>query len=408
MQRSNRKATARAHSPKAPARATLRRNLARMKPDSLHPETLAIHAGRRPDPATGAVTPSPVLSSTFARNEDGQLPAGHVYSRTSNPNRAAVEAALAALEGGAHALAFSSGQAASTAIFAALAPGDRVLLPDDLYHGTRYLVKNEFGRWGLISEFVDMSDLSAVSAALAKPARVVWVETPSNPRLKISDLTNIVELARHAGARVVVDNTWATPILCQPLALGAHVVLHSTTKYLGGHSDLLGGALVLGPDASNDLLTRLRSWQNLGGAVPAPFDCWLLLRSLNTLPLRVRAQSATAAQLAEWLAAHPNVERVHYPGLASHPGNSVAVRQMSGFGGMLSFEMKGGHDAAKRVACRVKLITQATSLGGVESLIEHRRPVEGPDSVTPPGLLRFSVGLEHVDDLRADLEQALG
>lgn len=375
---------------------------------SSHPETTAVHAGRAPDPVTGAVTPNLVFSSTFARNDEGQLVGGHIYSRTSNPNRTALEAALAALEGGAHGLAFASGQAAAAAVFAALAPGDRVILPDDLYHGTRYLATNEFGRWGLVADFIDTSDLTALAAALQKPARVVWLETPSNPRLKISDLAAVAKLARAAGALVVVDNTWATPVLTQPLALGAHVVLHSTTKYLGGHSDLLGGALVLGTDAPADLLARLRSWQNLGGAVPAPFDCWLLLRSLSTLPLRVRAQSATAATLAAWLAGHPHVERVYYPGLSSHPNHVIAAQQMSAFGGMISFEVRGGHDAAKAVACRVKLITAATSLGGVESLIEHRRPVEGPASVTPPGLLRFSVGLEHVDDLRADLAQALG
>lgn len=376
--------------------------------NSSHPETVAVHAGRAPDPATGAVTPNLTFSSTFARDEQGQLPRGHVYSRTSNPNRAAVETALTALEGGAQAFAFASGQAASAAVFAALAPGDRVVLPDDLYHGTRYLAKNEFGRWGLVAEFIDTSDLAAVAAALQKPARLVWLESPSNPRLKISDLAAVAKLARGAGALVAVDNTWATPVLTQPLALGAHLVMHSTTKYLGGHSDLLGGVLVAGADAPADLVARLRTWQNLGGAVPAPFDCWLLLRSLATLPLRVRAQSATAAALAAWLAAHPRVERVYFPGLATHPNHAVAARQMAAFGGMLSFEVRGGHDAAKAVACRVKLITQATSLGGVESLIEHRRPIEGPDSVTPPGLLRFSVGLEHVEDLRADLAQALG
>lgn len=376
--------------------------------NSSHPATVAVHAGRAPDPATGAVTPSLVFSTTFARDEQGQLPAGHVYSRTSNPNRAAVETALAALEGGAHGLAFASGQAAAAAIFATLAPGDRVLLPDDLYHGTRYLAKNEFGRWGLRCEFIDFGHLDAVAAALREPARLVWIESPSNPRLKVADLAAVAQLARAAGALVVVDNTWATPILTRPLALGAHVVMHSTTKYLGGHSDLLGGALIVGADAPADLPARLRAWQNLAGAVPAPFDCWLLLRSLSTLPLRVPAQSATAAALADWLAAHPRVERVYYPGLAAHPNHAAAARQMSAFGGMISFEVHGGHDAAKAVAGRVRLITPATSLGGVESLIEHRRPVEGPDSVTPPGLLRLSVGLEHVDDLRADLAQALG
>ncbi|MBA4136917.1 MAG: cystathionine gamma-synthase [Opitutus sp.] len=376
--------------------------------NSSHPETVAVHAGRAPDPSSGAVTPNLVFSSTFARDDHGQLPHGHVYSRTSNPNRASVEAALTALEGGAHAFAFSSGQAASAAIFATLSPGDRVILPDDLYHGTRYLAKNEFGRWGLVAEFIDTSDLAAVTTALQKPARLIWLETPSNPRLKISDIAAVAQLARAAGAIVAVDNTWATPVLTQPLTLGAHLVMHSTTKYLGGHSDLLGGVLIAGGDAPADLVARLRTWQNLGGAVPAPFDCWLLLRSLATLPLRVRAQSASAAQLAAWLSGHSKIERVYYPGLSSHPHHVVAAQQMSAFGGMLSFEVRGGHDAAKAVACRVKLITQATSLGGVESLIEHRRPVEGPDSVTPPGLLRFSVGLEHVEDLRADLTQALG
>ncbi len=375
---------------------------------SRHPDTLSVHAGRAPDPATGAVTPNVVLSSTFARDAEGRLPGGHVYSRTSNPNRAAVEAALAALEGGAEALAFASGQAASTAVFAALAPGDRVVLPDELYHGTRYLATEVFARWGLVAEFIDTADLGAVAAALRRPARLLWLETPSNPRLKVSDLAAAAQLARAAGALVVADNTWATPVLTRPLALGAHVVLHSTTKYLGGHSDLLGGALVLGADAPDDLRTRLRSWQNLAGAVPAPFDCWLLLRSLCTLPLRVRAQSATAAALAAWLATHPQVERVHYPGLASHPHHAVAARQMAAFGGMVSFEVRGGADAAKAVAGRVRLVTPATSLGGVESLIEHRRPVEGPASTTPPALLRLSVGLEHIDDLRADLAQALG
>lgn len=373
-----------------------------------HLDTTAVHAGRSSDSVTGAVTPNLVFSSTFARDDQGQLLGGHIYSRTSNPNRSAVESALAALEGGAHGLAFASGQAAAAAVFATLAPGDRVLLPDDLYHGTRYLATNEFGRWGLVAEFIDTSDLAVVAAALQKPARVLWLETPSNPRLKISDLAACARLARDAGALVVVDNTWATPVLTRPLSLGAQVVLHSTTKYLGGHSDLLGGALVVGADAPADLLTRLRSWQNLGGAVPAPFDCWLLLRSLSTLPLRVRVQSATAARLAEWLTTQPNVERVYYPGLATHPHHAVAARQMEAFGGMISFEMRGGHDAAKAVAGRVRLITQATSLGGVESLIEHRRPVEGPASVTPPGLLRFSVGLENEKDLREDLAQALG
>ncbi len=376
---------------------------------SPHSDTLAVHAGRRVDPTTGAVTPSLVFSTTFERNADGTMPRGYVYSRTESPNRSALEEALAALEGGKLAIAFASGQAATAAVLQSLAPGDRVLFPDDIYHGTRALVKGEFTRWGLKAGFLDFTDLAAVERALKEsPVRLVWLETPSNPRLKIADLAAVSKLARAAGALVVADNTWATPVLTRPLALGAHVSMHSSTKYFGGHSDVLGGALILGSDAPPEWVTRVRDWQKLAGAVPAPFDCWLLLRSLATLPVRVRAQSATAAKLATWLAAHPRVERVNYPGLPSHPGHAIAMRQMASGGGMLSFEVRGGFDAARAVAGRLKLITRATSLGGVESLIEHRKPIEGPDSPTPDSLLRFSVGLEHADDLLADLEQALG
>ncbi|HET7535070.1 MAG TPA: PLP-dependent transferase, partial [Candidatus Didemnitutus sp.] len=284
----------------------------------------------------------------------------------------------------------------------------RVLFPDDIYHGTRALVKGEFTRWGLKAGFLDFTDLAAVERTLKEsPVRLVWLETPSNPRLKIADLTAIAKLARSSGALVVADNTWATPILTRPLSLGAHVSMHSTTKYIGGHSDVLGGALVFGADAPPEWVTRVRDWQKLGGAVTAPFDSWLLLRSLATLPIRVRAASETAAKLASWLAAHPKVERVNYPGLPSHPGHTIALHQMASGGAMMSFEVRGGFDAARGVAGRLKLITRATSLGGVESLIEHRKPIEGPDSPTPDNLLRFSVGLENVDDLLADLEQAL-
>lgn len=373
-----------------------------------HPDTLAVHAGRHVDPATGAVAASPVLSTTFERAPDGTLPRGFVYAREQSPNRAALEAALAALEGGTGALTFASGQAATAAVLHALAPGARVLFPDDIYHGTRALVKTEFARWGLVAEFLDFTDLAAVTTALQRPAQFVWIETPSNPRLKITDLAAVARLGRAAGALVVADNTWATPVLTRPLALGAHLAMHSTTKYFGGHSDVLGGALIHGADCPADIVARLQSWQKLGGAVPAPFDCWLLLRSLATLPIRVRAQSATAAALATWLAGHPGVERVHYPGLSGHPGHAVAARQMAQSGAMLSFEVRGGFAGAAAVAARVRLITRATSLGGVESLVEHRKPVEGPDSPTPENLLRLSVGLEHADDLRADLQHALG
>jgi cystathionine gamma-synthase len=378
-------------------------------PDSLHADTLAVHAGRHVDPATGAVTPNLVLSTTFERAADGTLPHGFNYSRLDSPNRQALEVALAALEGGATALAFASGQAAVAAVLQSLAPGNRVLFPDDIYHGTRALVKSSFARWGLRADFADFTDLNAVETALrAGPVQLVWIETPSNPRLKISDIAAIARLGRAAGALVVADNTWATPVLQRPLAHGAHVVMHSTTKYIGGHSDVLGGALILGADVPAEFAGRAREWQRIGGAVPAPFDCWLLLRSLATMPVRVRAQTASAAKIAFWLADHPKVERVHYPQLPEHPNADVAERQMLGAGAMISFEVRGGFAAASGVAARVRLITRATSLGSIESLIEHRKLAEGADSPTPDNLLRFSVGLEEVDDLLADLSQALG
>jgi cystathionine gamma-synthase len=371
-------------------------------------DTIAVHAGRKADPATGAVTPSPVFSTTFERSPDGTMPRGFVYSRTESPSRGALEEALAALEGGEEAVAFASGQAATAAILHALAPGARVVFPDDIYHGTRALVKTEFARWGVTAEFADFTDLPAVERAIGNSAQLVWIETPSNPRLRISDIAAVAKLGRAAGALVAADNTWATPVLSRPLSLGVDVVMHSTTKYIGGHSDVLGGALVLGSSCPTEIRTRVRSWQKLGGATPAPFDCWLLLRSLTTMPVRVRAQSQTAEQLAAWLSTHPRVERVNYPGLTSHPGYAIAASQMRMPGAMLSFEVRGGCEQARDVAAKVKLITRATSLGGVESLIEHRKLVEGPDSNTPDNLLRFSVGLEHVEDLKGDLQQALG
>lgn len=376
--------------------------------DAAHLETLAVHACRRVDPATGAVTPNLTLATTFERAADGSLPHGLNYTRLDNPNRRALEQALAALEGGADALAFASGQAAVAALLQALAPGNTILLPDDIYHGTRALAHGAFARWGLRTETLDFTDTAAVASALERTrARLVWIETPSNPRLKITDIRVIARHARSIGALVVVDNTWATPVLQRVLDLGAHVALHSTTKYVGGHSDVLGGAVVFSTDTPAEFVAHLRENQRLGGGVPAPFDCWLLLRSLATLPLRIRAQSTTAAALATFLAAHPAVERVHYPGLPAHPGHALNTTQMSSGGAMISFEVRGGFAAASTVAARVKLITRATSLGSVESLIEHRKLAEGPTSPTPDNLLRLSVGLEHVDDLRADLAQAL-
>jgi len=370
-------------------------------------ETLAVHAGRKVEPHTGAVTPSITLATTFERGADGSFPGGHVYTRSGNPNRAALEEALAALEGGTTALAFGSGQAAAAAVFQSLGTGDHLILPSDLYHGTRYLVRDVLARWGLAADFVDLRDLDALESALRPNTRMIWAETPSNPQLRIADIAALAEIAHAHGALFAVDNTWATPLLQQPFKLGADIVMHSTTKYFGGHSDVLGGALILREPADGALTQRLRKIQQLSGGVPSPFDCWLLLRSIPTMPARVRAQSESAGRIAEFLAAHPAVEVVNYPGLSTLPGHEIAARQMRGFGAMLSFEVRGGETAAMTVAARVHLITRATSLGGIETLIEHRASVEGPDSQTPRNLLRLSVGLEHPEDLIEDLGDAL-
>jgi cystathionine gamma-synthase len=369
-------------------------------------ETLAVHAGAQVDPATGAVAPAIYPSTTFERDADGSFPHGHIYSRSSAPNRSALETSLTALEGGAAAVAFASASAATSAVFQSLAPGDHVVAPTDAYYGTAKLLREVFAGWGLESSFVDMTDLGAVEAAVRPTTRVLWAESPSNPLWKVSDLAALGAIARAAGARFVVDNTTATPVLQSPFKHGADLIVHATTKYLGGHTDVLGGVLVVrerGP-----WLDRLRLLQTTGGAVPSPFDCWLVVRGIRTLPYRVRAQSAHALAVAGFLAAHPRVEAVHYPGLASHPGHEVARRQMAMFGGMLSLQVRGGADAAMAVAAKVRLFTRATSFGGTESLLEHRASIEGPGTTTPPNLLRVSVGLEHPDDLIEDLAQALG
>lgn len=368
-------------------------------------ETLAVHAGREVEAGTHAVTPSITPTTTFERAADGSYPA-HVYTRSGNPNRDRLETALATLEGGADCVAFASGMAATAAVLQSLQSGDHVLLPDDLYHGTRHLATQTMARWGLAATFVDLSDLAQVEAALRPNTRLIWIETPSNPRLKITDIRAVAALASGRGILTVADNTWATPVLQRPLDLGVDAVMHSTTKYIGGHSDVLGGAVVM-HEGRNALAQSLRDLQKLVGGVPSPFDCWLLSRSIPTLPYRVRAQSQNAAAVAGWLADHPKIERVHYPGLAMHPGHAIAARQMRMFGAMLSVEVRGGLAAAMQVAGSTRLFTQATSLGGVESLIEHRYSVEGPGAPTPPSLLRISIGLEHVDDLIADLAAAL-
>ena len=371
----------------------------------MHIETIAVHAGHQVDPTTGAVTPPIHLSTTFEREPDGGYRAGYVYSRYTNPNRAALEQCLAELEGGTVAAAFASGSAATLAVLQSLEPGMHVLAPNDAYFGTSKLVRELYGRWGLEATFVDMTDLGEVEAAMRPTTRLVWAETPSNPLLKVVDLRAIAEIARAGGARTVLDNTWGTPVLQRPLELGIDVSMHSTTKYLAGHSDVLGGALVARAD--DEFFQRIRAVQTSGGLVPSPFECWLTLRGIRTLPWRVRAQSANALVIARFLESHRSVEAVHYPGLASHAGHEIAARQMSAFGGMLSVQVRGGRDEAMRFTNRLRLFTRATSLGGTESLIEHRASVEGPTTRAPENLLRVSIGLEHVDDLIEDLEQAL-
>jgi cystathionine gamma-synthase len=368
-------------------------------------ETRAIHAGRLPQAGSSAVAPNLVLSSTFMRAADGSYPEGFSYSRAANPNRSALEQCLAALEGGDACAAFASGSAATYAILQALAPDDHVIIPDDVYHGTRTQLRELLARWHLRFSEVDLTRPERLRAALTPATRLLWIETPSNPLLKITDIAASTQVAHEAGAAVVVDNTFASPVLQQPLALGADLVLHSTSKYLGGHSDIVGGAVISWGDSA--LFQRIRAFQAQAGAVPAPFDCWLLLRSIATLPQRVRAQTDSARRIAGFLADHPRVAAVHYPGLPRHPGHEIAERQMSAPGAMLSLQMGDGRDAALALAARLQLFTRATSLGGVESLIEHRASVEGPHSSTPDDLLRMSVGLEHADDLIADLGQAL-
>jgi cystathionine gamma-synthase len=369
-------------------------------------ETLAVHAGHVPDVTTGAVTPPIHLSTTFEREQDLSLRGGLLYTRYANPNRLALESCLAQLEGGGAAACFSSGSAATMAVFQSLEPEAHVLLPEDAYYGSIKLARDIFGPWRLRYTLVDMSDPSNVERAITTATRVVWVETPSNPLVRVVDIAAIARLARQAGAWSVVDNTWATPVLQRPLELGADIVMHSTTKYLGGHSDVLGGALVARSE-DHQLFARARAVQQAGGAVPSPFECWLTSRGIRTLPWRVRGMTGNAGRIAEFLEQHPRVDVAHYPGLASHHAHALAARQMSAPGAMLSFQVRGGRDAAIAVTNRLRLVTRATSLGGTESLIEHRQTVEGPDTRTPDNLLRMSVGLEHVDDLLEDLDQAL-
>jgi cystathionine gamma-synthase len=373
-------------------------------------DTRAIHAGQQADQATGAVSVPIYQTSTYKQDGVGGLRGGYEYSRTANPTRTALEECLAALEGGAHGLAFPSGMSAEDCLLrAVLAPGDHVLVPDDAYGGTFRLFAKVLARWGLTYTAVHLADLAAVRAALRPATRMIWCETPTNPLLAIADISALAAIAREQTALLVVDNTFASPYLQQPLSLGADVIVHSTTKYLSGHSDVIGGALVVSDPA---LAETLRFHQNSLGVVPGPFDCWLVLRGVKTLGVRMDRHCANAERVVEMLTAHPAVDRVLYPGLPDHPGYEVAAKQMRGFGGMVSFTLRGGEAAALRVCERARVFTLAESLGGVESLIEHpgrmtHASVAGSSLEVPADLVRLSVGIETVDDLLADLRQAL-
>lgn len=372
----------------------------------MHFDTQAIHTSRSVDPSTGAVSIPLHTSTTFERSADGSFPAGYEYIRDSNPTRFAFEQAMAVLEGGGKGIAFASGMAAITAVLEAHPSKGRVVLPDDMYFGIRSLIREtDIGRR---FEFVpiDMRDLDRVRTAVRdKPTGLVWIETPSNPMIRVVDIAAICQIAHEAGALAVVDNTWATPALQRPLDLGADAVVHSATKYIGGHSDMMAGIVVV--PAASPLARPLQMIQKHKGSVAAPFDCWLALRGLQTLPVRMRAHCDAARKIAEALSKSPHVEQVLYPGLASDPGHALAARQMREFGGMLSFIVKGDEAAAMAVAARLRLVVRATSLGGTHSLIEHRASVEGPESMAHAGLLRMSVGLEDVQDIIDDLMQAL-
>ena len=368
-------------------------------------ETLAVHAGRDVDPATGAVAPPIYLSTTYQRDADGGYQRGFNYGRDDNPNRRSLETCIAGLEGGEAAACFGSGTAAALSVFNAVGPDGHIVAGRDVYHGILRTLEGLVERWGTAITLVDTGDIDAVSDAIQGNTRLIWVETPSNPMLKISDIAGLAELAQSRSAYLICDNTFATPVLQQPLSLGAGFVMHSTTKYMGGHSDVTGGAIVC--EKENDFFERVVEFQKKGGAVPSPFDCWLILRSVATLPYRMRAQSDNALLVAHYLVAHDAVDKVFYPGLPGHKGFNLASKQMDGYGAVLSFCVKGGRDEAMAIAARTRLFIRATSLGGVESLIEHRKSIEGKYSRTPESLLRLSVGLEHGDDLIADLQQAL-
>jgi cystathionine gamma-synthase len=372
-------------------------------------ETKAVHGGHLNE-SSRDITPAIHLSTTFEKAADGSLPGGHLYSRPSNPNRDALEHALATMEDGAAALAFSAGSAATLAVLQSLAPGDHVIAGSDVFYGTLTLLKNLMSNWGLTFSLVNMQDLSALEQAITPQTRLIWVETPSNPLLSVSDIAAIVAVAKKNNILVACDNTVATSMNQRPLQLGADIAMHSVTKYLSGHSDVLGGALIFKTKDGREagaLFEKIQTTQREGGSVPSPFEAWLTLRGMQTFPYRMRAHCENAQRVAEFLDRHARIEAVHYPGLPTHPGHKIAARQMSAFGGLLSIQIKGGQAEAFKLCGAVKIFTHATSLGGTHSFIEHRKSVEGVNSRSPENLLRLSVGLEHPDDLIEDLEQAL-
>ena len=368
-------------------------------------ETKAVHVGSHPDTETGGIAPPLQLATTFERTAEGEASRGFDYIRDAHPTQTRLEAALAAIDSASHALAFASGLAAGAALMQSLPAGSHVVLPDDSYYGMRNLALEYFPQWNLEASFADMADLAAVRAAMRANTKLIWGETPSNPLMKVSDIAGLASIAHESKALLGVDSTFATPALQRPIELGADLVLHSMTKYLGGHSDVMGGSLAFAKH--DELAQRVEHTRHLTGGIASPFNCWLVHRGIRTLAPRMRVHCANARAIAEFLASHPNVEAVHYPGLAGDPGHAIAKKQMSDYGGMLSFRVRGGRAEALAVTAKVKVFTRATSLGGVESLVEHRASSEGPTSRTPENLLRMSVGLEHVEDLVEDLKAAL-
>jgi len=368
-------------------------------------ETKAVHSGQGIDPSSSAVNLPIHLSTTFERDIDGTYPNGHVYSRYTNPNRVALEKCLTDLEGGVACACFSSGSAAMMTILQSLLPGDHVIAPDILYFGISELMKKIFKPLGIEFDFIDMSNTALIKESVKPNTTLIIAETPSNPQITLTDIRAVADIAHEANALLIVDNTIATPILQTPLALGADMVVHATTKYIAGHSDVLGGAIITAKE--NDRWEKLVYIQQMGGAVPSPFECWLSVRGIQTLSHRMKAMVESASTITTWLDEHKKVEKVLYPGLKSNEGYQLAKKQMKGPGALLSFLVKGGEEEAIKLTNRLKLITRATSFGGTHSLIEHRATVEAEGSLTPRNLLRFSIGLEHPDDLIGDLEQAL-